>query len=339
MSKLKTSKIAARACTPSTPLLRVCGLALLIATSGSFAQQPPSYPTKPIRVVSTVTAGGPAELVARIVGQRLTEQWGQQIVIDTRAGAAGTIGAEIIARATPDGYSLLLGSGANMVIAPLVVKTPYDPIKDFAQVSMVAISPFALVVNPSLGVKTVAELVNAAKAKPGQYNFGSTGVGSTSHLGAEQLKMLTGIDIRHVAYKGAVPAIADLVGGQIHILFNSMSSALAQVKAGRLTLLATCGLTRSPLTPDTPTLAETWPGYDVVTWYSIVGPAKMPRAVVARLNDGIRKALEHPDTVARFAASGNTPAPSTPQAMVEYTRNEMAKFSKIIKAAGVRIDG
>ena len=216
---------------------RLCVAAVAAwATSmpASHAQNTAHYPSKPLRIVSTVTAGGPAELVARIVGQRLTEQWGQQVVIDTRAGAAGTIGAEIVARAAPDGYTLLLGSGANMVIAPLVLKTiPYDPIRDFAQVSMVAISPFALVVHPSVGAKSVAELVSAAKAKPGQFNFGSTGVGSTSHLGGEQLKMLTGIDIRHVAYKGAVPAIADLVAGQIQILFNSMASALPQVKAGR----------------------------------------------------------------------------------------------------------
>ena len=313
---------------------------LCLLPAVGYAQNPPTYPHKPLRIVSTVSAGGPAELVARIVGQKLTEQWGQQVVIDTRAGAAGTIGAEIVARSVPDGYTLLLGSGANMVIAPLVLKTiPYDPIRDFAQISMLAISPFALVVHPSIGAKTVAELVATAKAKPGQFNFGSTGVGSTSHLGGEQLKMLTGIDIRHVAYKGAVPAIADLVGGQIHILFNSMASALPQAKAGRLTLLATCGLTRSPLTPDTPVLAETWPGYEVVTWYSIAGPAKMPRPLVARLNDGLRKTLENPDTVARFYASGNTPAPSTPEAMIDYTRSETAKFRKIIQAAGVKIEG
>ncbi len=312
---------------------------LTLASGLACAQTPQAYPNKPLRIVSTVSAGGPAELVARIVGQKLTEQWGQPVVIDTRAGAAGTIGAEMVARSTPDGYTLLLGSGANMVIAPLVVKSiPYDSIRDFAQVSMIAISPFALVVHPSTGAKRVADLVAAAKAKPGQFNFGSTGVGSTAHLGGEQLKMLTGIDIRHVAYKGAVPAIADLVGGQIQILFNSMASALPQAKAGRLTLLATCGLTRSPLTPDTPVLAETWPGYEVVTWYSIVGPAKMPRARVMHLNEGLRKALENPDTVARFHASGNTPAPSTPEAMVDYTRSEMAKFDKLIKAAGVRLD-
>ena len=315
------------------------GLLLLTAAPLGYAQAAANYPSKPIRIISTTTAGGPAELLARLIGQKLTEQWGQPVVIDTRAGAAGTIGAEIVARAAPDGYTLLLGSGANMVIAPLVVKSiPYDPIRDFAQVSMLAISPFALVVHPSVAAKSVADLVSLAKANPGKFNFGSTGVGSTSHLGGEQLKMLTGIDIRHVAYKGAVPAVADLVGGQIHILFNSMASALPQVKAGRLTLLATCGPKRSPLTPDTPILAETWPGFEVVTWYSIVAPAKTPRALVMRLNEGLRTALANPDTVARLQAAGNTPAPSTPAAMVDYTHNEMAKFRKIIQAAGVRMD-
>lgn len=310
---------------------------MVTCMQGAIAQ---TYPTKPIRIVNTTSAGGPADQLARLIGQRLTDQWGQPVVIDTRAGAAGTIGADIVARAAPDGYTLLLGSGASMVIAPLVVQpAPYDPIRDFSQVSMVAISPFALVVHPSVGVKTVADLVTAAKTKPGQLNFGSTGTGSTSHLGGEQLKMLTGIDIRHVPYKGAVPAVADLVGGRIQILFNSMASALPHVKTARLTLLATCGPTRSPLTPDTPILAETWPGYEVVTWYSIVGPAKIPRALVMRLNEGIRNALSNPETVARLQAAGNTPAPGTPEAMIEYTRKETEKFRRIIKAAGVRIEG
>ncbi len=318
-----------------------CGtLALASASHAQPRSNHSDYPNKPIRIINTTSAGGPAEQVARIMGQRLTEAWGQQVVVDNRAGAAGTIGAEIVARAAPDGYTLLLGAGSTMVIAPLVHKAiPYDPVRDFAQVSMVAISPFALVSHPSVGAKTVADLVATARAKPGTLNFGSAGMGSTAHLGGEQLKMLTGIDIRHVAYKGAVPAIADLVGAQIQMLFVSMASALPHVKTGRLTLLATCGATRSPLTPDTPTLTETWPGYEVVTWYSIVAPAKTPSALVMRLNGGLHKALSHADTVARFQAAGNTPAPSTPEAMVDYMRNEIAKFSKIIKAAGVRIDG
>ena len=315
------------------------GVLLLAMASVCQAQQQPNFPTKPVRIINTVSAGGPADVIARIVGQKLTESWGQQVVIDTRPGAAGTIGAEIVARAAPDGYTLLLGSASTMVTAQLVQKSvPYDSLRDFAPVSMVVISPFALIVQPSLGVKSAPDLVAAAKSKPGQFNFGSTGMGSTSHLGAEQLKMLTGIDIRHVAYKGAVPAIADLLGGQIHILFNSMASALPHAKSGRLTMLATCGATRSPLTPDTPALTETWPGYEVVTWYSIAAPAKTPRPLVMQLNGEIRRLLANPDAIARFQAGGNTPAPSTPEAMHEYTRNEIEKFRKIIKAAGLRFD-
>jgi tripartite-type tricarboxylate transporter receptor subunit TctC len=227
-----------------------------------------------------------------------------------------------------------------MVIAPLVQKgVAYDSLRDFAAVSMVVVSPFALVVHPSLGAKTLADLVNAAKAKPGQFNFGSAGVGSTAHLGGEQLKMLTGIDIRHVAYKGAVPAVADLVAGQIHILFNSMGTALPHAKSGRLTMLAVGGTKRSPLVPDMPTLAETFPGFEVVTWYSIAAPAKTPRTLVMKLNGEIGRVLANPDTISRLTAGGHTPTPSTPEAMQEYTRSEIAKFEKLIKAAGVRLDG
>jgi tripartite-type tricarboxylate transporter receptor subunit TctC len=325
----------------TSPLRSFHWLALAITVVGLSANltHAQTYPAKPIRIINTVSAGGPADVIARIVAQKMTESWGQQVVVDTRPGAAGTIGAEIVARAAPDGYTLLLGSASTMVTAQLVQKSvPYDSLRDFAPVSMVVISPFALIVQPALGVKTAPDLVAAAKAKPGQFNFGSTGMGSTSHLGAEQLKMLTGIDIRHVAYKGAVPAVADLLGGQIHILFNSMASALPHAKSGRLTMLATCGATRSPLTPEMPTLSETWPGYEVVTWYSIAAPAKTPRALVMRLNAELHRILANPDAVARFLAGGNTPAPSTPEAMHDYTRNEIEKFRKLIKAAGLRFD-
>lgn len=316
-----------------------CALALSGHALPVQAQPASNFPTKPVRIINTVSAGGPADVIARILAQKLTESWGQQVIVDTRPGAAGTIGAEIVARAPPDGYTLLLGSASTMVTAQLVQKSvPYDSLRDFAPVSMVVISPFALVVQPSMGVKTVQELVAAAKAKPGQFNFGSTGVGSTSHLGGEQLKMLTGIDIRHVAYKGAVPAIADLLSGQIQILFNSMASALPHAKSGKLVMLATCGPSRSPLTPDMPTLTESWPGYEVVTWYSIAAPAKTPRALVMRLNGDVNRVLANPDAVARFHAGGNTPAPSTPEAMHDYTRNEIEKFRKIIKSAGLRFD-
>ncbi len=296
-----------------------------------------AYPQRPVRIINTTAAGGPAEMVARVLGQKLTETWGQQVVVDTRAGAAGTIGAEIVARATPDGYTLLLGSGATMVIAPLVQKSvAYDPLRDFAAVSMVVTSPFGLVVHPSLGAKTVPELIAVAKAKPGQLNFGSAGVGSTAHLGGEQLKMLAGIDMRHVAYKGAVPAVADIVAGHIQVLFGSMATALPHAKAGRLNLLATGGASRSALSPETPALTELFPGFEVVTWYSVAAPAKTPPRIVKQLNGEIARALASADTVAKLSALGHVPHASTPEAMHAYMRSEIAKFDKIVKAAGVR---
>ncbi|MGZ5094222.1 MAG: Bug family tripartite tricarboxylate transporter substrate binding protein [Burkholderiales bacterium] len=299
-----------------------------------------SYPNKPIRIINTTAAGGPAELVARLVGQRFTEAWGQQVVIDTRAGAGGIIGAEIAARAAPDGYTLLLGSGATMVFAPLLQPSiRYDPIKDFAQVSMVVLSPFVLVAHPSVGAKSVSELVTLAKAKPGFFNFGTLGTGSTSHLGSELLKMRSGIEVQQVSYKGGVPAVAALVAGEVHLLFNSLATALPHVKSGRLTLLATGGPKRSPLIPDTPTLSETYPGVEVVTWYSILAPAKTPRDIVLKLNAEIARALASRDLVDRLVQQGHEPRPSTPEEMRDYTRAEIAKWGKVIKAAGMKADG
>jgi tripartite-type tricarboxylate transporter receptor subunit TctC len=302
------------------------------------AAQP--YPSKPIRIINTTAAGGPAELVARMVGQKLTDAWGQQVVIDTRPGAGGIIGAELAARAAPDGYTLLLGSGATMVFAPLLQPAiRYDPIRDFAHVSMVVLSPFVLVAHPSVGAKSVSELVTIAKAKPGYFNFGTLGTGSTSHLGSELLKMRAGIEVQQVSYKGAVPAVAALVAGEVHLLFGSLATALPHVKSGRLTLLATGGLKRSPLIPDTPTISETYPGVEVVTWYSILAPAKTPRDIVLRLNAEISRALEGRDMIDRLVSQGHEPHPSTPEQMRDYTRSELAKWGKIIKAAGVKVDG
>ena len=297
-----------------------------------------AYPVKPIRIINTTSAGGPAELTARLVGQKFTEAWGQQVVVDTRTGAAGTIGAEMVARAAPDGYTLLLGSGSSIVIAPLVQKTSYDPLRDFAPVSMVVMAPFVLVAHPSVPAKNVPEFVAAAKARPGLYNFGSTGNGSTSHLGAEQLKLLAGIDIQHIAYKGAITAVAGMVAGEVHVLFNSMATALPHVNAGRITLLATGATARSPLIPNTPTIAETYPGFEVVTWYSIAAPPRTPRALVLKLNAEIARALASPDLIGRFSVMGLDPRPSTPEEMAAYMRSEMEKWGKVIKVAGVKVE-
>jgi tripartite-type tricarboxylate transporter receptor subunit TctC len=308
--------------------------AMIFALTQTLAFAQP-YPTKPLRFV---TGGGP-DAMARILGPKLTEAWGQQVVVDTRTGAGGIIGAEMVARAAPDGYTLLLGSGSSMVIAPQLQKAPsYDPLRDFAPVSIVVMAPFVLVAHPSVPAKSVPEFVAAAKARPGFYNFGSAGTGSTAHLGAEQLKMLAGIDIRHVPYKGALPAAADLAGGQIQVLFNSMATALPHVNAGRITLLATGATARSPLIPNTPTIAETYPGFEVVTWYGIVAPAKTPRALVLKLHGEIARSVASPDLIARFSGLGLDPNPCTPEYMAAYLKSEIEKWGKVIKVAGVKVE-
>ena len=298
-----------------------------------------TWPAKPIRIINTTTAGGPAELTARLIGQKFTDAWGQQVVVDSRTGAGGTIGAEMVAHAAPDGYTLLLGSGSSMVIAPQLQKRlGYEPLRDFAPVSIVVMAPFVLVTHPSVPAKSLPELVAAAKANPGRYNFGSAGTGSTAHLGAEQLKMLAGVDIRHIPYKGALPAAADLAAGQIQILFNSMATALPHVNAGRINLLATGATARSPLIPHTPTLAETYPGFEVVTWYGIVAPAKTPRALVQKMSAEITRAVAAPDLIARFSGLGLDPNPCTPEEMGAYLKSEIEKWGKVIRVAGVKAD-
>lgn len=325
-------------CSARVALARhACAVTLWMLASLCAAQP---YPNKPIRIINTTSAGGPAELVARLVGQKLTDAWGQQVVIDTRPGAGGIIGAEMAARAAPDGYTLLLGSGATMVFAPLLQPAiRYDPIKDFAHVSMLVLSPFVLVAHPAVAAKNVSELVALAKAKPRFFNFGMLGTGSTSHLGIELLRIRSGIDVQQVSYKGAVPAVAALVAGEVHLLFNSLATALPHVKSGRLTLLATGGPKRSPLIPDTPTVSETYPGVEVVTWYSILAPSKTPRDIVLKLNAEISRALASRDLTERLVLQGHEPHPSTPEQMREYTQREIEKWGKIIRTAGIKIDG
>src|SRR5690606_29021140 len=242
------------------------------------------YPTRPIRLIVPYPAGGPTDFVGRTVAQKMSESLGQQVVVDNRPGAAAMIGHDLGAKATPDGYTLLFATGGGMAIAPLVAPAPlYDAAKDFAAISMLVISPQILVAHPSFPASNVKELIAAAKAKPGAYNFASVGTGSPNHLGGELIKTMAGIDIVHVPYKGTAPAITDLVAGHTQFMFNSMPSVLGLVKAGKLKILATGGTKRSPVIPDVPAVAETLPGFEVVTWYGIAGPAKLPREIVARL--------------------------------------------------------
>jgi tripartite-type tricarboxylate transporter receptor subunit TctC len=298
------------------------------------------YPTKPIRLVITYPPGGNTDLVGRALALKLGEFMGQQVVVDNRGGAGGVLGSMITAQSAPDGYTIMLGTSAGMVINPLLSrKLTYDPVKDFAPVSMVVIVPQLLVINPQLPVKNVRELIAFAKAKPGYLNAGSSGVGTPNHFGTELLKWLAGVDIVHVPYKGGAPALTDLLGGQIQMAFSSVPAVLPHIKAGRLVALGVGSAKRSPALPNIPTIAEAGvPGYEYTTWYGIFAPAKTPRTLIARLNAEIVKAMETPDIKDRFTALGGDPDPETPEELRAYMANESAKWAKIIKAANIRVE-
>ena len=305
----------------------------LIAADSAGAQD---YPIRPVRLIVPYPAGGPTDFVGRTVAEKLSAALGQQIVVDNRAGAAAIIGHELGARAAPDGYTLLFGTGGGLVIAPIVhPKPPYRADKDFAAISMLVVSPQIIVAHPSLPANSVKELIAAAKAKPGAYNFASVGVGSPNHFGGELLKSMTGIDIVHVPYKGTAPAMTDLLGGQTHLMFTSMPSVLPHVKAGKLKVLATGGLKRSPVIPDVPAVAETLPGFEVVTWYGILGPIKLPAAIVRKLNAEIVRIVALPDVQKRFSDQGLEPQSSTPEEFQAYMRKEVDKWQKVAQRAGI----
>ncbi len=296
-----------------------------------------SYPAKPIRLVTTYPPGGNTDLIARAVAQKLNVAFDQQVVVDNRGGAGGIMGTMIAAQAAPDGYTLLFGTSAGMVINPLLsTRLAYDPVRDFIPVSMVVIVPQLLVTNPQLPAKNMRELIALAKAKPGYLNAGSSGVGTPNHLGTEMLKWLAGVNIVHVPYKGGGPAITDLIGGQIQMAFSSIPAVLPHVKAGRLNALGIGSAKRSPALPDIPTIAEAGvPGYEYTTWYGIFAPARTPAAIVARLNAEIVQALRAPDINERFVSQGGDPAPSTPGELSRYMAAESARWTKTIKAAGI----
>lgn len=313
------------------------GALLILLVAQTLAAQP--YPTRSIRLVIPYPPGGPTDFVGRTVGQKLSQALGQQIVVDNRPGAGTIIGSELVARAAPDGYTLLFGTGGGTFLAPLMLpKVPYDPHRDFAPVSMLVQSPQVLVVHPSVAANSVSELVALAKAKPGALNFASVGTGTSPHLGGELFQSLAGIKLVHVPYKGTAPAVTDLISGQVHILFTSMPTVLAHVRDGRLRLLGTGGTRRSAVIPETPPIAETLPGFELVTWYGIFAPARTPDAIIRRLNAEIVKALADPESRDRLAAQGLEPTPMTPEELKRYTQQDSSRWARLIKAAGIKGD-
>jgi tripartite-type tricarboxylate transporter receptor subunit TctC len=311
------------------------GLAL-IATGGAQAQ----YPDRPLRLIVPFPPGGGNDILARAVGQRMAEILGQQVIVDNRGGAGGLVGGALAAGSNPDGYTLFLGSMGGLAHNPaLRPDLPYSPPRDFAAVSLLATSPFILVVHPELSARSVKDLIALARAKPGTLNYGSAGTGSSLHMTGELFKHAAGTDIVHVAYKGTAPAITDLMAGQVHMVFSTMPPPLPHVKSGRLRALGVTSAKRAPIVPDVPTIAEAGvKGFQVENWQGIVVPAKTPRAIVERLNDVILRALKQPAMVAALGAQGLDPAGGTPAQFDTLIRAEITKWTALVRAARIKPD-
>ena len=318
---------------------RAC-FAVLLAAAASPASAQGGYPAKPVRVVIAFASGGSTDILGRLFSQKLSASLGQQFVVDNRAGAGGTIGTELVARAAPDGYTLKFGSTSSLAVSPnLYPKLAFDILRDFTPVAQVATASFVLAIHPSLPVKSVPELIALAKSKPGQINFASSGSGSSLHLCAEYLKYLAKIDLTHVPYKGVGPAMPDLISGQVQLLFSDMAPFVPFVKAGRLRVLAVSTAQRSKLYPELPTIAESGvPGYDLAGWYGIVAPAGTPRLTVERLHAESMKAMRAPDVAERYATLGVEPVEGTPEQFGAYIRAELGKWADIIKRSGAKLE-
>jgi tripartite-type tricarboxylate transporter receptor subunit TctC len=298
-----------------------------------------SYPSKPIKIVVPYPPGGFNDTLGRTLAAKFTEAWGQPAVVENKPGANTLIGSDYVAKSPPDGYTLLIVAFPFAVTPSLIKNMPYDTVKDFAPVVLAAQSPNLLVVNPSLPVKSVGELIALAKAKPNSLSYASTGNGSSNHISMELFKSLAGVQIVHIPYKGSAPAVTDLLGGQVHLMFDNVPNVLPHVKAGKLTALAQTGTKRSPLISDIPTVAEAGvPGYEVTVWFGLVAPAGTPREVVQKLNAETLKILAMPDVRDRFLAQGVEPAGGTPEQFAEHIRAQMAKWSKVVADAGVKAE-
>jgi len=306
---------------------------LAIFPGGADAQ---TYPSKPIRWIVPFPPGGSTDLLARVVGQKLTESWGQQVIVDNRGGAGGTLGAAEAARAPGDGYTLLMGAIHHTIATSAYPKLPYDFQRDFAPITVVAIVPNVLVVNPSVPAKSVKELIAYAKANPGKLTYGSAGMGTAHHLIGEVFNARAGVDILHVPYKGSAPAVADLIGGQVSIMYDTVASCLPHVKAGKLRPLAVATAKRSSALPDVPTIAEAaLPGFEVTTWFGALAPAKTPKELVVKLNAEMVKILNMPDVRKRLLEAGAEPVGNTPDEMAAQIKKETEEFAKIVKQAKI----
>jgi tripartite-type tricarboxylate transporter receptor subunit TctC len=299
-----------------------------------------NYPAKPIRIVAPYPPGGPTDILARIIGQKMYEDWGQPVVVESKPGAGGNVGTDYVARAAPDGYTLLMGASGPLAInVTLFSKLPYDPSTDLAPVIHVASVPLVLVVHPSLPVKSLEDFIVLLKSKPGQLNYGSAGPGTVQHMTAELFKFMAKVEMVHIPYKGAAPAVADVVGGQVPIMFDSMISCIPHVKGGRLRALAITGLTRSALLPDVPTVEESGvPRFEATAWYGVVAPATVPKDIIGKLNGEMLKVLRLPDVKQRLAEMGTDFVGGSPEQFGRFIKAEITKWAKVVKESGAHAD-
>ncbi len=305
-----------------------------------FAQGTAGYPSKPIKIIVPFPPAGTTDILARAVANELSKAFGQAVSVENRAGAGGNLGSDVVAKAAPDGYTLLVGAVSPQAInVSLYPNMPYDVMRDFEHVTLIAAVPNLLEVHPSVPVKTVKELIEYAKARPGKLAYASSGSGTSIHLSAELFKTMTGVEMLHIPYKGSAPAVADLIAGQVQLMFDNLPSSLQQVKAGKLRAIAVTSARRSPVLPDIPTIAESGlPGYEASSWFGMHAPAKTSRDIVNRLHAMVARSLRTPEMMERLTSQGADPVGNTPEQFTEFVRAEIAKWAKVVKASGAKLE-
>jgi tripartite-type tricarboxylate transporter receptor subunit TctC len=320
-------------------LLRYLASTLLVCLPLAAAAQASDFPNKAIRLVVPFPPGGATDAAARLVAVKMSEHWGQPVLVDNRAGAGGNVGSDLVAKAPADGYTLVMGvTGSHAINTSLYSKMPYDPVTDFVAVSQVAVVPNVLVVHPSVPAKNLAELVALAKKEPGKLNYASLGNGTAAHLGMEMLKSEAGVDITHVPYKGSAPAVSDLLAGQVQMMVDGLPSALPHIKAGKLRAIALTSLRRAPSLPDLPTISESYPGFYADAWSGLFAPKGTPQPVVDKLSAEVQRILKLPDVREKLAALGAEPVGSTQAEFTAHVKREIDKWAKVVKTSGAKVD-
>ncbi len=318
----------------------VVACALVLAATPVHDAAAQAFPSKPVKLVIPFPPGGSLDNIGRLIAQKLSETWGQQVVIENKPGAGGNIGADAVAKSPADGYAVVMGALSTHAVNPsLYAKMPYDAAKDFAPISLVAITPNVLIVNAAMPVTSVKEMIAYAKANPGRTNFGSGSNGSAGHLAGELFKLETGTDVAHIPYKGGAPALQALLAGDTQFMFDNLANAMAQVKGGKVRAIAVTTAQRSKLAPDLPTMAEAgMPGFDISTWFGLLAPAGTPPDVIAKWNADVVKVLNSPDVREKMLAQGAEPSPQTPAEFASFIAREREKYARIVKASGAKVD-